>query len=102
MEWQKLNKESLVHLKANGIIFWCFLNDIPKIVHPLYKVCLITFVEKFANRKNYWFAIYVKDSGRWSECLTDEDMLEFFSHYCIVDQPERLNPGTSDKEDVIV
>lgn len=86
MEWKELTKESLEELKRPRAIFWCYVKDVAPIVHKMYKVCLITYVKDHPQLGDYWFCIYVKQN-RETDNISDNDMLDFFSHYCIVESP---------------
>jgi hypothetical protein len=90
MQWQELNKESIESMKQEKLVFWCFVKDVAPYIHNLYKICLVTRVNNHPALGDYWFVLSVKNtSEQIRDSITDDDMLDFFSHYCIVDQPER-------------
>lgn len=92
MEWAELTKSSLDLLKKEDLIFWCYTKDMSPFMHPLYRICLVIRLEgqnrPFPFRDPAWYVLTVGyNSEKVRDVIDDEDMLDFFGHYCIVDYP---------------
>jgi len=99
MQWQVLTKESLEILKQDRLTFWCYIKDISPIVNPLYKICAVCRIHNHPSSGDYWFLICLSiNGGQIRETITDGDMIEFFSHYCIVDEPENQSYKISEEK----
>lgn len=94
MEWKILDKDSLEKLKETGSCFIGYVKDCPSEVAFGYKIALLMRVHIELNKKfplyikgDYWFSILYSLKGELREPLCDDEMLEFFSHYMIIESP---------------